>query len=126
MYSKIPTKLNIYDSEILYAVDKFSLSSSVIRTVVIIITIELRHMLKNAYFDIRMPSKILVTSRQHPMIMAFFIVYRFIGGGVVCGKWQANSGIVDRLAHCCIPAVHAKVFPFAIPFFRYPIIWSIV
>lgn len=66
--------LKIKDSEILYAVDRRILSINAIKTVVIIITIELRHMLKNAYFDIRMPNKTLVTSKQHPMITAFFIV----------------------------------------------------
>ena len=73
IYSTNPIKPNIKDSDILYAVDKFILPSNAINAVAITITIELRHMLNNAYFDNRMPNKILVISRQHPMIIVFFI-----------------------------------------------------
>lgn len=48
MYSMIPIKPNIMEREILYAVDKYILSSNAINAVVTIITIELRHTLNNA------------------------------------------------------------------------------
>ena len=73
IYSKIPIEPNIKDSDILYAVDNLILSSNVIIAVVIIITIELRHMLNNAYFDNGMPNIMLIINRQHPMIIAFLI-----------------------------------------------------
>ena len=73
IYSTMPKKPKTKDIEILYAVDRFILSSNAIKTVVIIITVELRHILNNAYFDNSMPIKMLVINRQHPMIIVFFI-----------------------------------------------------
>ena len=74
IYSMIPIKPNIKDREILYAVDMYILSSNAIKTIVIIITIELRHMLNRAYFDNRMPNNMLVANKQQPIVMVFFML----------------------------------------------------
>lgn len=73
MYSTIPIEPNIKDNDILYAVDKFVLSSNVIEAVVTIITIELRHMLNNAYFDNSILNKTLDINRTHPITITFFM-----------------------------------------------------
>lgn len=70
----IPINPNIKNRDILYAVDSLILSSNAIRTNVIIITIELRHILNIIYFDNKKPNKILVINKQHPIVMILFMI----------------------------------------------------
>ena len=74
IYSMIPINPNIKNRDILYAADSLILSSNAIRTVVIIITIELRHILNMIYFDDKTPNKMLVINKQHPIVMILFMI----------------------------------------------------
>lgn len=74
MYSTIPINPNKKDRDILNAVDIFILSSNAVNAVVIIMTIELSPILNRAYFDIRIPNKMFVNNKQHPMMIVFFMI----------------------------------------------------